>query len=67
MTDLPLPRLSSCPICAGTGWICENHPDQPFGHAGCGGAGGPCICNPVGYVELVEVLSEVEGDKPRPQ
>ena len=38
-----------CLVCKDTGWICENHPDQPFGgpHAcRCGGAGMPCPkCN----------------------
>jgi hypothetical protein len=40
---------SSCK-CAGTGWLCEEHPDKPMGHGGCSGAGGPCaVCNlPVG-------------------
>jgi hypothetical protein len=67
MTDLPLASLSSCPICAGTGWICEEHPTLPWGHDGCGGAGGPCICNPEGYVEMVQVFSEVEHEKPTQQ
>jgi hypothetical protein len=39
----------SCPICEGIGWVCENHPDQPWTgpHAcTCGGAGAPCPrCN----------------------
>ena len=30
----------SCGRCL-DGWICEDHPDQPWGH-GCGGAGMPC-------------------------
>ncbi len=24
------------------GWVCEVHPDKPFNHEGCGGAGGIC-------------------------
>jgi hypothetical protein len=33
--------------CAGTGWLCEEHPDKPMDHDGCRGAGMPCpSCNP---------------------
>jgi hypothetical protein len=40
-------------VCKGRRWVCERHPDQPFGpphntadQASCGGAGTPCpICN----------------------
>jgi len=43
----------NCPICAGDGWVCENHPDKPWnggdGDCGdgkpCGGAGQLCACN----------------------
>jgi hypothetical protein len=38
-----------CNICKDTGWVCENHPRQPWEgpHAcDCGGAGMPCAtCN----------------------
>jgi len=35
-----------CPSCFGAGWICERHPDQPWPHEGCSGAGEPCpACN----------------------
>ncbi|PAY05385.1 hypothetical protein CK489_28765 [Bradyrhizobium sp. UFLA03-84] len=39
----------ACILCDDTGWVCENHPDQPWtgNHAcRCGGAGAPCPkCN----------------------
>ena len=43
-----------CAICAGTGWVCENHNDKPWSGgmpddfvSCCGGAGMPCPkCNP---------------------
>lgn len=38
----------SCEICLGEGWVCENHPQNPwnFGDPSCcGGAGAPCDCN----------------------
>src|SRR6478752_1743148 len=38
-----------CLVCEDCGWVCENHPDQPWQgpHAcACGGAGAPCPrCN----------------------
>lgn len=37
-----------CPTCLGEGWVCENHPEQPWNEgepACCGGAGVPCACN----------------------
>jgi hypothetical protein len=41
--------VKPCPQCEGTGWVCENHIDQPWdGIHGCtcGGAGAPCPrCN----------------------
>lgn len=40
MTDI-------CNKCNGTGWVCENHPDQEAHECKfCGGAGEPCECNP---------------------
>lgn len=39
----------ACLLCEGTGWVCEEHPDQPWEgpHAcSCGAAGAPCPhCN----------------------
>ena len=41
--------VMKCSLCEDTGWVCENHPDQPWEgpHAcACGGAGAPCPrCN----------------------
>jgi hypothetical protein len=36
-----------CSLCDGGGWVCEEHPDQPWQHAcTCGAAGAPCPhCN----------------------
>jgi hypothetical protein len=52
-------RVKPCLQCDDEGWVCENHPDQPFAgpHAcRCGGAGMPCPkCNP----------SSGEDDPPR--
>lgn len=33
------------PRCAGTMWVCEDHPLHPQGHDACKGAGAPCDCN----------------------
>ncbi|MFG3598318.1 hypothetical protein [Bradyrhizobium sp. RDI18] len=47
-----------CLLCEGSGWVCENHPDQPWEGehtCGCGGAGARCpTCN-----------SPAEGERPR--
>jgi hypothetical protein len=42
-----------CAMCAGSkepGWLCEEHPDKPWEHHGCGGAGMKCACNPMAEV-----------------
>ena len=38
-----------CALCNGDGWVCESHDDVPWGSGDscCGGAGMPCICNPL--------------------
>jgi hypothetical protein len=46
----PTPTPSSvmkCLVCEDSGWVCENHPDQPWtGPHACDGAGAPCPrCN----------------------
>jgi hypothetical protein len=37
----------NCLTCFGIGWVCERHPDRPYGHeAGCAcGYAAPCECN----------------------
>jgi hypothetical protein len=42
-------RRIGCALCRGsasTGWVCEEHPDKPWEHDGCGDVGAKCICNP---------------------
>lgn len=54
-----------CPRCEGSpepGWVCEEHTDKPWGHDGCGGAGVPCVCNPLGAMQWVEVFPDTEPD-----
>jgi hypothetical protein len=41
-----------CPICGGTGWVCEVHPDRPWETGDirdcrCGAPGMPCRCTGV--------------------
>lgn len=44
-------KVTDCPKCEGWGWVCENHPDKPWGDLTLGpnscacGAGMPCECN----------------------
>ncbi len=57
----------TCETCKGTGWICENHMDTPWG-SGPGecdcGAGCNCICNPGGeYVEWQAVYATTEPEE----
>jgi len=36
----------ACGRCHDEAWVCESHPDEPWEHEGCGGAGMPCpSCN----------------------
>lgn len=39
--------MTQCANCEGEGWVCENHPQRPWGwgEGCCGGAGMPCLCN----------------------
>lgn len=55
-----------CQACAGSGWVCENHPDRPWENANgttcCGGAGGNCSCNSDGAFEFQAVLASTEPE-----
>jgi hypothetical protein len=56
-----------CDLCAGSeepGWLCEEHPDKPMGHDGCGGAGMACVCNPHAQVAWKEVYCSNEEGRP---
>lgn len=37
-----MPKTEECTRCHGVAWVCEEHPDKPMFHDGCGGAGMPC-------------------------
>jgi hypothetical protein len=44
-----------CMVCLGEGWVCDEHPLNPFSDCDCyGGAGMPCECN----VELIKANRE---------
>lgn len=56
-----------CARCTGSaepGWVCEEHPDKPWQHDGCGAAGARCACNPEGRVHLVRVIGSDVPDAP---
>ncbi|MFL6664771.1 MAG: hypothetical protein ACJ8G7_21555 [Rhizobacter sp.] len=62
-------RTAPCPLCrdsAEPGWLCEDHPGQPWQHAGCGGAGMRCVCNPAGTVQWAQTYAEVPRDPSEP-
>ena len=53
--------LDDCSVCRGSaepGWTCEDHPDKPWRHLGCRGAGAPCVCNPRGAALWAMVYSD---------
>jgi hypothetical protein len=57
-----------CPVCEDTGWVCENHPDQPWqGPHGCtcGSAGAPCACNRSMRAEPPRLPKGFEPDEDR--
>lgn len=56
--------MDFCPVCMGTLWVCEDHPELPWdgeGACGCGAAGAPCVCNP--EVRLEDGFVIIAGDK----
>jgi len=59
------PKLSSCAFCAGSGWVCADHPGLPWQHDGCGAEGAPCVCNPSGAVQWRKIIAEAPNDEPR--
>jgi hypothetical protein len=41
-----MPVTPDCRLCLGERWLCEAHPDRPWPHDDCPGAGDPChLCN----------------------
>jgi hypothetical protein len=59
-----------CPICLGSGWVCEDHGTHSYAHdtdPGCGDTSGvPCSCNldpsdlGPGYTSLANVNGDEE-------
>jgi hypothetical protein len=46
----------NCPICFGSGWVCENHPNRAWDEEGCQcGAGMPCECQCANGLEEPDV------------
>jgi hypothetical protein len=61
ITVPPYNDLDDCSVCSGSaepGWTCEDHPDKPWRHSGCHGAGAPCVCNPRGAALWALVYSD---------
>lgn len=51
---------STCTICKGEGWVCEDHADKAWGEGDgcCGGAGMPCVCHP--WFKTITILDCVD-------
>ena len=47
-----------CPTCRGSGWLCDEHPAQPWEHEGCDGAGVACSCNALAALPHADVFVE---------
>jgi hypothetical protein len=58
--------MMKCVFCDGRGWVCENHPEQPWEGefaCPCGGAGMPCRhCSMSGQDEEPELPAGFETD-----
>lgn len=55
-----------CPLCKGSGWVCEDHPHLPFMHdPDCGAEGRKCRCNPTAAMppgtEIVAAVEDVNN------
>jgi hypothetical protein len=50
----------NCRVCFGLGWVCENHPEEPWDKdLGCAcGAGIPCECNDSDPPDTSEMIVE---------
>jgi hypothetical protein len=62
---MSLPRITDsfvcvddCPVCAGSGAVCEEHPSRPWddGDACCGAAGAPCPHAGCKFADAVKIV-----------
>jgi hypothetical protein len=56
----------ACPLCRMSmepGWLCAEHPGQPWEHDGCGAEGVACECNPDAQVLWREVYAGSAGER----
>lgn len=50
-----------CARCRGSGWLCDEHPTEPWDHADCDAAGTACACNALATVPHADVFVEYDG------
>jgi hypothetical protein len=50
-----------CSPCAGSGWLCDEHPMLPWSHDDCEGGGIACRCNELAATPHNEVFVEDEA------
>jgi len=57
-----------CPICFGTGWVCEAHPDRAWGDAlGCTcSAWQPCQCNQTDGIDEPDISQVIITESRKP-
>jgi hypothetical protein len=49
-----------CSMCRGSGWLCDEHPTEPWDHADCDGAGVACRCNGMAATPHADVFVEYD-------
>ena len=51
-----------CPLCDGSGWLCDEHPTLPWSHdEDCEGGGVACRCNELAAAPHSDVFVEDEA------
>jgi len=50
-----------CTTCRGSGWLCDEHPAQPWEHEGCDGVGVACACNALAAVLHADVFVDYDA------
>lgn len=61
---------STCTICKGEGWVCEDHAYKAWGEGDgcCAAAGMPCICHPwFKELTIIDCLKKMSSSKTPPE
>jgi hypothetical protein len=50
-----------CGVCRGSGWLCDEHPTQPWEHGDSDGVGVACACNASAETPHADVFVEYDA------